>query len=262
MPHPLTTRLLNVLGPCRLLQVSGGDTQLLADLLLAGCDAYGIRHADETVKRRLHPRRLPLPDIAAMAGTFDALVIEAKPGTELLIALTQLLDYTGQVRHLAIAARGHERRRLESGLFQLGWRRHPRGMTVDDYQHLTDEMLGEISFYQRIPTEAVRRWPVDGLQRDRALHMDMLRESGCRADAHIVRYALAAQLIRPGDTVVDCACGLGYGSAVMAALSRGGRFLGFDLDASYLIHRLRGKVDKEKAMIHTIRGVGYVLRPA
>jgi two-component system OmpR family response regulator len=29
-----------------------------------------------------------------------------------------------------------------------------------------------------------------------------------------------------------------------------------------LIHRLRGKVDKDKAMIHTIRGVGYVLRPA
>ena len=29
-----------------------------------------------------------------------------------------------------------------------------------------------------------------------------------------------------------------------------------------LIHRLRGKVDQEKAMIHTIRGVGYVLRPA
>jgi two-component system OmpR family response regulator len=29
-----------------------------------------------------------------------------------------------------------------------------------------------------------------------------------------------------------------------------------------LIHRLRGKLDKQKAMIHTIRGVGYVLRPA
>ncbi|HTL59091.1 MAG TPA: response regulator transcription factor [Candidatus Limnocylindrales bacterium] len=29
-----------------------------------------------------------------------------------------------------------------------------------------------------------------------------------------------------------------------------------------LVHRLRGKVDKEKGMIHTIRGVGYVLRPA
>ncbi len=29
-----------------------------------------------------------------------------------------------------------------------------------------------------------------------------------------------------------------------------------------LVHRLRAKLDKDKAMIHTIRGVGYVLRPA
>ena len=29
-----------------------------------------------------------------------------------------------------------------------------------------------------------------------------------------------------------------------------------------LVHRLRGKVDKNRGMIHTLRGVGYVLRPA
>ncbi|HWI57291.1 MAG TPA: response regulator transcription factor [Bacillota bacterium] len=29
-----------------------------------------------------------------------------------------------------------------------------------------------------------------------------------------------------------------------------------------LVHRLRSKVDRDKAMIHTMRGVGYVLRPA
>ena len=29
-----------------------------------------------------------------------------------------------------------------------------------------------------------------------------------------------------------------------------------------LVHRLRRKLDKDKAMIHTIRGVGYVLRPS
>jgi two-component system OmpR family response regulator len=28
-----------------------------------------------------------------------------------------------------------------------------------------------------------------------------------------------------------------------------------------LVHRLRNKVDQDKAMIHTVRGVGYVLRP-
>jgi two-component system, OmpR family, response regulator len=29
-----------------------------------------------------------------------------------------------------------------------------------------------------------------------------------------------------------------------------------------LVHRLRSKIDQDKAMIHTLRGVGYVLRPA
>src|ERR1051326_9102542 len=29
-----------------------------------------------------------------------------------------------------------------------------------------------------------------------------------------------------------------------------------------LVHRLRSKVDQDKAMLHTVRGVGYVLRPA
>ena len=29
-----------------------------------------------------------------------------------------------------------------------------------------------------------------------------------------------------------------------------------------LVHRLRGKVDPDKTLIHTIRGVGYVLKPA
>jgi protein-L-isoaspartate O-methyltransferase len=47
-----------------------------------------------------------------------------------------------------------------------------------------------------------------------------------------VRYALAAEYVRPGDRVLDCACGLGYGTAVLAALSRGGEFLGMDLDAA------------------------------
>ena len=29
-----------------------------------------------------------------------------------------------------------------------------------------------------------------------------------------------------------------------------------------LVHRLRGKIDPDKKRLHTIRGVGYVLRPA
>ena len=62
------------------------------------------------------------------------------------------------------------------------------------------------------------------------LPMDMLRASSTAADADITRYALAARLIRTGDTVIDCSCGRGHGSAVMSALSRAGRIIGIDAD--------------------------------
>jgi SAM-dependent methyltransferase len=229
----LTSRLLTVLGPSRLLLV-GADDFLLTDLLLAGCDAYAAHGKRESAGGAAHPRCLPLAEITKLAGSFETLIVNAKTGTELLVALLQLLQYTGTVRQLALAAAGYDRRKLESALFRLGWRRHPAGLTVEQYTQLNDDKLGELSFYQLIPVEAAARWPVEQLQQDRNHHMDMLREGGGRADAHIIRYALAAQLIRPGDTVVDCACGLGYGSAVMAALSRGGRFLGLDLDAGVI----------------------------
>ena len=60
--------------------------------------------------------------------------------------------------------------------------------------------------------------------------MDMSREFSSRSDAHIVRYALAAEWVRPGDTVLDCACGLGYGSALLSARSAGSQFIAVDID--------------------------------
>jgi len=229
MPHTLSTALLNVYGPCRLLLVGSQGQEVLTDLLLAGCDAWSVQSdgADQTAA---HPRSLALNDIQALQGSFDTVLVQARADANLLVALMQLFQYTGMLKNLALAAPGHERQMLESGLFIQGWRRHPKSLAVADYPQLTDRNLGEISFYQRIPADVAATWPVEKLMQDRNLHMDMLRESGSRADAHIVRYALAAKLIRPGDTVVDCACGLGYGSAVMSAMSRGARFLAFDLD--------------------------------
>jgi SAM-dependent methyltransferase len=60
--------------------------------------------------------------------------------------------------------------------------------------------------------------------------IDWLRQSSPWADAAIARYALAAEIVRPGDRVLDCACGLGAGTAVLAAMSRGAAFLGVDPD--------------------------------
>ena len=104
MPHPLTARLLNVLGPTRMLLTGGGNTQLLTDLLLAGCDAYTAWAGDEAGGPAPHARCLQLADVQAMSGTFDTLVVEAKPGTDTLAALMQLFPYIGTPQNLLIAA--------------------------------------------------------------------------------------------------------------------------------------------------------------
>src|SRR5262249_58465412 len=99
MPHPLTARLLNVLGPCRILHVGTGRTELLTDLLLAGCDAYAIWVDDGSGKTAPHPRCLQLGEIEGMAGSFDALVIEAGARRGLLDAPLALLSFTGLATH-------------------------------------------------------------------------------------------------------------------------------------------------------------------
>jgi SAM-dependent methyltransferase len=40
---------------------------------------------------------------------------------------------------------------------------------------------------------------------------------GWKTAGHEVRYALAAGLLRPGDVVVDAACGIGYGALILDA---------------------------------------------
>jgi SAM-dependent methyltransferase len=58
--------------------------------------------------------------------------------------------------------------------------------------------------------------------------MDMLREAGRRADAHLARYALAATFVRPRDRVLDAACGLGYGAAMLTESTLADSVAGID----------------------------------
>ena len=203
--------IIDRIGIGRVVHVAApeGDT-LVQELRLQGCPAA---RADEAADA---PAETIVLDLAG-----------ASPIAPLLRALSAFKS----AGVLVLRCQNIERWEAEQVLFQAGWRRHPAGMLTHEYEALQDARLNGVSFYQRIPAEAAARWSVDDLQADRGLHMDMLRESGCRADAHIVRYALAAEYVRPGDRVLDCACGLGYGTAVLAALSLGGEFLGMDLDA-------------------------------
>ena len=114
------------------------------------------------------------------------------------------------------AEAGRDRAWWETKFFEAGFRKHPRSQEILPYESLEQENCQITLIFEKIPAAAVASYPMTALKAERDLHMDMLRESGRRSDAHIARYVLARNYIRPNDVVLDAACGLGYGSAVLA----------------------------------------------
>ena len=120
------------------------------------------------------------------------------------------------------------RKDCEAQFFQAGMRKHAAYYRVNDYQALQEEQ-GKVAIpLEKIPTEAALKYPLTALVEERDLHMDMTREPGSRSDAHIIRYVLASRYIRPGDRVLDAACGLGYGSYLLRMCSDAASVLGID----------------------------------
>lgn len=123
---------------------------------------------------------------------------------------------------------GSQRLAVEKLAFNSGWRKHPDYYVLLEYEDLHQEKGPLVIPLERVPALALSAYPLEALREERDLHMDMLRESGERSDGHIVRYHLAADQIKAGDRVLDAACGLGYGSYVLAHLTQSALVLGVD----------------------------------
>jgi len=121
------------------------------------------------------------------------------------------------------------RANIELTAFKVGLSKHRRYYTLLDYEKLEYEGNIILVPLQKLAvTTQNERYSLATLARERDLHMDMLRESGRRSDAHVVRYQLASSWISPGSTVIDAACGMGYGVEILAANSPGSFFTGID----------------------------------
>ena len=121
------------------------------------------------------------------------------------------------------------RARIEAAVIHRGYIKHPATTELFGYSQLDanqNECWAIFDF--RPPVFADGDTPAR-LKSERDLHSDMLREPGIRSDAHVVRYQLAASLVRPNDVVLDAACGLGYGSHILANLSPAAQVSGIDL---------------------------------
>ncbi len=229
--------LLRAVGPGRMLLIGAEDDALCIELLRQGNDVYAI---PEVAQRFAQPLLARCGAAQLSARRYDSIVLHFPALLEvgdIDAAFIALRDRT--LRYLALAPGAHARLlgdRSEAqywaqAALRAGFRRAPGAGDVAHYLQFDAPQLPELMVFERIPDEAASRHALEALLADRDLHMDMSREFGPRADAHILRYVLAAQWVRPGDVVLDCACGLGYGSAVLAARSGARRVIGVDIDA-------------------------------
>jgi len=216
-------------------------------LLREGIDAHGIDPSSTAIEHceRLAPGRQVEGSILAIphpTASFETLVccelLEGLEEDDLPLALKELHRVASRQVFAVVATEPGEvdgRRRLvrsrewwEERFVEAGFRRHPLLLSVVSYAGLEQETGPLTLLFEKPPAGSFEKHSKERLREHGLLHTDHLRATGRRADAHLARYRLAARFVRPGDDVLDVPCGLGYGSAIVAANSAARRVLGID----------------------------------
>lgn len=224
-------------GIGRTLDVGSRDGLLVEEMLKLGIDAAGVDLSAERVAfaNARQPGRFiegsPL-DLPFDDCSFDSVVslgcLEHQAAEQVVPALQEVRRVSRRNVYLQVETRldGNEgapiqkdRAWWEQRCLDAGLRKHPAYYLLNDYEALNDDPDQIRILLEKIPDSALDAYPLAALAEERDLHMDMTREVGERSDAHMVRYRWAAQYLRPGDRVLDAACGLGYGSYQLATLS-------------------------------------------
>lgn len=229
------------------LDIGSGEGALVAALLRLGVDAHGLDVSSVVVSRCLQkmPGRftvgsvlsLPFPD-----NSFGTVVstdcLEHLSPEDIPRALSEIHRVSGRNVFLSLATVQDRdkhwhltvegRAWWETRCFEAGFRKHPAYYQINDYESLNREGRQICILLEKIPAKAIEDYPLESLNESRGLHMDMLRDTGERSDAHVVRYQWASGYIKPGDRVLDAACGLGYGCRIMRHLSDAEQVIGMD----------------------------------
>jgi ubiquinone/menaquinone biosynthesis C-methylase UbiE len=243
--------ILNTCGTGRFLVVGSGASALTRELVQRGETVSCLDESSAAVDQlnRYVPglavlglvAELPFPDSGydtiIVSGALESATIESIPRT-----FTEFWRVTRKYVFLRIAIGPginpppklmlKPKPWWENMAFEAGFRKHPATLRAIPFDAVEHEDNTFTILLEKIPAQVSTRYPLAGLRAERDLHMDMLRESGRRSDAHLHRYELASSLVRPGDRVLDAACGLGYGSHLLASLTPAGEVLGVDLSES------------------------------
>lgn len=261
----LSKLVVETCGYGKVLDIGCGKGNLVAELLKSGVDAFGVDVSNAALKQAngyLHDRlkhgsvlTLPFDD-----NYFDTIVsvdtLEHLATEDVAAALNEICRVAKKYAFLRIVNEpnhdwhltAEDRDWWETKCLEAGFRKHPGYYRVNTYESLNEAPHQIYILLEKIPSVAINKYSMTELNKQRILHMDMLREVGRRGDAHCIRYHKATEFIRPGDTVLDLACGLGYGSHIIYHNSQAKRVIGMDLSESgidYAQHnyQLEGKVE-------------------
>lgn len=243
----IVREILNSCGGQKFLHIGAENGKLVQELLSSGMDAYGIDDSPEYVNyaNSIMPDRFSLGvahNLPYADQSFDTTVvlynIELVSPELLMQAIREIKRVTRRSIYLRISTsekRENETRSTvldrngwEQLFFSEGFRKHPSYYLLNEYEALGRESGEAIILLESISGEALERYPLEALKEERDLHMDMTREAGERSDAHIARYQWAVTFVRPGDTVLDAACGLGYGSYLVQCGTMAAKTIGID----------------------------------
>jgi len=250
----LASAILTACGGGPLLDVGCGSGRLLAALRQHGVAVKGIDISPAAVAlcNAQAPGSAMLGDALALPladNSFDTVVCAGLPD---LLDDAQLAILLGQLRRVArrsvalvsvanvwpqsasFVATSRSRAQVQAIAFAAGLRRHPAELRMVSYAALEADALPRTMMFEPLAEVPLQQFPLSWLEEHRDLHHDHLRGSGRRADAHLARYALACDLVREGDRVLDIACGMGYGSRMLALTSAAAIVMGVDYDARAL----------------------------
>lgn len=242
--HALVRQIEMGAGYGTVLDLGSGNGRLVQALCVKGLDAKGVDVSDVAVAAAdcLCPGRFirsSVLDLVYPEDHFDIVLaincLEYLSEEEAGIVLKKIAYFARRAVCLRLAVKSDDpRQRIfrprewwERLCFETGLRRHPNTFAVMPYDE-TAEPSEVILLFEPVPAHLFEAFSLSALNEERDLHMDMAREAGSRSDAHLMRYHVAAQYIRPGDRVLDAACGLGYGSHILRQRSLCATVLGLD----------------------------------
>lgn len=244
----LVDLILQSCGYGKLLECGNGLDPLLPALVECGLDACMVEQSETDVERIniVFPGRciagsllkLPFPDehveTVVSIGCLETLAVEDIPKAlreiyRVSSRFAFLQVSTGQGQNALSADASQDRAWWETRCFEAGFRKHPLFYQINPYESLNNDGAEILIVLEKAPLAALQHYDLTVLVEERLLHTDMLRETGRRSDAHCIRYHRAAEYIRPGDRVLDVACGLGYGSHILYSSSRARSVIGIDL---------------------------------